>query len=87
MTAFPSPIKGEGTSSPLTPPNPSSATIAPPLPFEPARRVKHERLLPLIVATALFIENMDSTAIATSLPAIAQDFGVEPVALKLALTT
>ena len=49
--------------------------------------MKRERLLPLIVATALFIENMDSTAIATSLPAIAQDFGVEPVALKLALTT
>ena len=49
--------------------------------------MKHERLLPLIVATALFIENMDSTAIATSLPTIAQDFGVEPVALKLALTT
>ena len=49
--------------------------------------MKRERLLPLIVATALFIENMDSTAIATSLPAIALDFGVEPVALKLALTT
>ena len=49
--------------------------------------VRKERLLPLIVATALFIENMDSTAIATSLPAIALDFGVEPVALKLALTT
>jgi len=49
--------------------------------------VKRERLLPLIVATALFIENMDSTAITTSLPAIAADLAVEPVALKLALTT
>jgi len=49
--------------------------------------LKPERLLPLIVATALFIENMDSTAITTSLPAIARDLGVEPVALKLALTT
>ncbi len=49
--------------------------------------MKPERLLPLIVATALFIENMDSTAITTSLPAIARDLGVEPVALKLALTT
>ena len=55
--------------------------------YAPACTVKRERLLPLIVATALFIENMDSTAIATSLPAIALDFGVEPVALKLALTT
>jgi len=44
------------------------------------------RLLPLIVACALFIENMDSTVISTSLPAIARDLGTEPVALKLALT-
>lgn len=44
------------------------------------------RRLSLIVACALFIENMDSTAIATSLPAIAADLGTEPIALKLALT-
>ena len=49
--------------------------------------MKPQRLLPLIIATALFIENMDSTAISTSLPQIAADLGVEPVALKLALTT
>ena len=49
--------------------------------------MRPQRLLPLIVATALFIENMDSTAIATSLPQIAADLGTEPVALKLALTT
>ncbi len=49
--------------------------------------VRPQRLLPLIVATALFIENMDSTAIATSLPQIAADLGTEPIALKLALTT
>lgn len=46
-----------------------------------------KRLLPLIVACALFIENMDSTVIATSLPAMASDLGVVPIALKLALTT
>ncbi len=44
------------------------------------------RLLPLIVACALFIENMDSTVISTSLPAIATDLGTDPIALKLALT-
>ncbi|WDS37216.1 MFS transporter [Pseudoxanthomonas sp.] len=49
--------------------------------------MKPERLLPLIVATALFIENMDSTAIATSLPAMAAELGVEPVVLKLAMTS
>ncbi|MFT3756196.1 MAG: MFS transporter [Pseudoxanthomonas sp.] len=47
---------------------------------------KPTRLLPLIVACALFIENMDSTVIATSLPAMAKDLGTDPIALKLAMT-
>lgn len=45
------------------------------------------RTLPLILAVALFMEQMDSTVIATALPAIARDIGTSPVALKLALTT
>ena len=44
------------------------------------------RTVPLILAVALFMENMDSTVIATSLPAIATDIGTSPIALKLALT-
>jgi EmrB/QacA subfamily drug resistance transporter len=44
------------------------------------------RVTPLILAVALFMEHMDSTVIATSLPAIAADIGTEPIALKLALT-
>ncbi|UDQ89986.1 MFS transporter [Xanthobacter autotrophicus] len=44
-------------------------------------------LIPLIVACALFMEQVDSTVIATSLPAIAADLGEDPVALKLALTS
>jgi EmrB/QacA subfamily drug resistance transporter len=44
-------------------------------------------LIPLIVACALFMENMDSTVLATSLPAIAADIGENPLALKLALTS
>lgn len=44
------------------------------------------RILPMILAVALFMENMDSTVIATSLPVIAADIGTSPVALKLALT-
>ncbi len=35
-------------------------------------------LVPLIVACALFMENLDSTVIATALPAIASDFGGQP---------
>jgi MFS family permease len=45
------------------------------------------RIVPLIVAVALFMENMDSTVIATSLPAIAADIGTSPLALKLAITS
>lgn len=45
------------------------------------------RIIPLILAVALFMEMMDSTVIATSLPAIAADIGTEPIALKLALTS
>ncbi|WP_108397812.1 MFS transporter [Devosia submarina] len=44
------------------------------------------RITPLILATALFMENMDSTVIATSLAAIAADIGTTPISLKLALT-
>jgi EmrB/QacA subfamily drug resistance transporter len=44
-------------------------------------------LIPLIVACSLFMENMDSTVITTSLPAIAADIGENPLALKLALTS
>jgi len=44
-------------------------------------------ITPLILAVALFMEQMDSTVIATSLPAIAQDIGTSPVALKLAVTS
>jgi EmrB/QacA subfamily drug resistance transporter len=46
-----------------------------------------KRIVPLIVAIALFMENMDSTVIATSLPAIARDIGTSPLALKLAVTS
>jgi EmrB/QacA subfamily drug resistance transporter len=61
-------------------------------PSPPLFRVKRhlmnkQRLIPLIVATALFMENMDSTVIATSLPAIAADIGTSPLTLKLAITS
>jgi EmrB/QacA subfamily drug resistance transporter len=45
------------------------------------------RLLPLIIATGLFMENLDSTVLSTALPTIARDFGSSPVHLKLALTS
>jgi EmrB/QacA subfamily drug resistance transporter len=45
------------------------------------------RVIPLILAFALFMEQMDSTVIATALPTIATDLGVSPITLKLALTS
>lgn len=44
-------------------------------------------LLPLIVASALFMETLDATVLSTALPAIAADFGESPINLKLALTS
>ncbi|HEY4074024.1 MAG TPA: MFS transporter [Herbaspirillum sp.] len=44
-------------------------------------------LIPLVVACALFMENMDATVLATSLPVLARDLGQDPLTLKLALTS
>ena len=49
--------------------------------------MRRERLIPMIVATGLFMENTDSTVLATALPAIAADLHQDPIALKLALTS
>jgi EmrB/QacA subfamily drug resistance transporter len=47
------------------------------------RAVPKELIAPLIVAVAMFMESMDANVIATSLPAMARDFGRDPVALQL----
>src|SRR4029453_17111625 len=46
-----------------------------------------QRIVPLIGGVSLFMENMDQTVIATSLPAIAADIGTSPLTLKLAVTS
>ena len=43
-------------------------------------------LIPLIVACSLFMEQLDSTIIATALPTIARDINVDPLRLNLAIT-
>src|SRR3954452_17522683 len=45
------------------------------------------RLTALIVACALFMQNLDSTVIATALPAMARAFGSDPVRMNVALTS
>ena len=54
---------------------------------QPYKFLPVHRYAPLILAIALFMEQMDSTVIATSLPAIAADLDVGPITLKLAMTS
>jgi EmrB/QacA subfamily drug resistance transporter len=44
-------------------------------------------VVPLIVACALFMENVDSTILVTAIPVLARDLGRDPVTLKLAVTS
>jgi EmrB/QacA subfamily drug resistance transporter len=59
---------------------PSSNVIAPP------RADRPPIVLPLIVACALFMENLDSTVVATALPAIARSLNQSPLTLNVAMT-
>ena len=43
-------------------------------------------LIPMIVASAFFMENLDSTVIVTALPAMAQQFGLSASRLSLGIT-
>jgi EmrB/QacA subfamily drug resistance transporter len=43
-------------------------------------------LVPLVVACAMFMQNLDSTVIATALPAIAHSLGESPLRLNVAIT-
>ena len=52
-----------------------------------ATDVNQSRIVALVVAAGLFMENMDQTVIATSLPPMAADLGTDPVTLKLAFTS
>ncbi|HEY0422086.1 MAG TPA: MFS transporter [Rhodopila sp.] len=48
---------------------------------------RQTRLTALIVASALFMQNLDSTVIATALPTMARSFGYDPVRMNVALTS
>ena len=54
---------------------------------QPRKKRINIRTVPLIVATALLMENLDSSVLSTSLPPIALDLGASPIHLKLALTS
>src|SRR5215831_3010472 len=48
---------------------------------------RHTIMVPLIVACALFMQNLDSTIIATALPSIAESLQEDPIRLNLAITS
>jgi EmrB/QacA subfamily drug resistance transporter len=49
--------------------------------------IDRTRRVPLIVSSALFMQNLDATILTTALPTIAREFGSDPLHLKLALTS
>jgi EmrB/QacA subfamily drug resistance transporter len=53
----------------------------------PDKSVLGTRLISLAVASALLMEFIDSTALSTALPTLARAFSVDPIHLKLALTS
>jgi EmrB/QacA subfamily drug resistance transporter len=50
-------------------------------------RAATKRFLPWVVATALFMEQLDSTIVNTSIPAMAASLGVTPLSLKAVVTS
>jgi EmrB/QacA subfamily drug resistance transporter len=56
-------------------------------PLQPIRVSRQTRLTAVIVASALFMQNLDSTVIATALPTMARSFGYDPVRMNVALTS
>jgi EmrB/QacA subfamily drug resistance transporter len=56
-------------------------------PSPPALSKGGTRLIAIAVASALFMEFIDATALSTALPTLARAFAVDPIQLKLALTS
>ncbi len=57
-----------------------------PFPAAPPVPTRHSLIVASIVATAFFMEMLDSTVIVLALPNMATDFGVNPVDLSLGIT-
>ncbi len=55
--------------------------------LRPLRVSSQTRLTAVIVACALFMQNLNSTIIATALPTMARSFGYDPVRMNVALTS
>src|SRR3954452_24068656 len=50
------------------------------------RAAPNFRVIAMIVASAMLMENVDATVLATALPTMARDFGVDAPAMSIPLT-
>jgi EmrB/QacA subfamily drug resistance transporter len=64
-----------------------AAALAPPVAVPAAKTAADVRLIALVVASAMFMEQLDGTVLATALPAMAASFGVDPLRMSVALTS
>jgi EmrB/QacA subfamily drug resistance transporter len=65
---------------------PAAGRIAQTVDQGPAVSGLNYRIVALIIATALFMESLDATVLATALPTMARDFGVRAPEMSIALT-
>ncbi|HEY0270879.1 MAG TPA: MDR family MFS transporter [Sphingomonas sp.] len=65
---------------------PAAGNIAKTIDQGPAESGLNYRIIALIIATALFMEALDATVLATALPTMARDFGVHAPEMSIALT-
>jgi len=72
----------------MSAPQPSARDRIPPAPTpaEPVLSFAAKRTA-LIIASAMFMEQMDGTVLATALPSMARSFGVDPLNTSIALTS
>ena len=76
------PRRCSGTSAILFP-----AAMPEPVVTVPPKRGASARTVSLIVASAMFMEQLDGTVLATALPTMAQNFSAEPLHMNVALTS
>jgi len=65
----------------------SVTPVSQPLPADTPQPNVNTRSIALIVASAMFMEQLDTTILATALPAMAHTFDVDPIRMNLGLTS
>ncbi len=81
------PGRGNGDAGAM-PDSPDAPPPPPPPPAPPqVGRLASPRTISLIVASAMFMEQLDGTVLATALPTMARSFNADPLHMNVALTS